>query len=370
MNYLFVFGNSPLLAKEELTSVLARNNIAYQEISFHDHYQILECETLPIDIFKLLGGTVKVAEVFDSPIATKLTEGIQPKSRVVFGLSGEGTMAQNKEIKDELEELGFKARFVLPKRGESELSSVVVTKQMVQEVYFLGETSAKTVWVQDFEDWGKRDYGRPAAAGHVGMLPPKVARMMANIGSREQGIGNKGKYTILDPFCGVGTILAEGLMIGVDVVGSDSNAQQVAKSKKNLEWLARAYNLEPSRFSVSLADARSVGIKISPNSVDAVVTEPDLGPTSISKSQFSISSDKLLLLYTACLENWKKILKPNGKVVMVIPSFISGVDEDKSLVKILVDKAQIMGYSVLAGPFSYYRSQAVVRRNIIVFLKE
>ena len=35
--------------------------------------------------------------------------------------------------------------------------------------------------MQDFEQWGARDYGRPSRDAVRGMLPPKLARMMVNL---------------------------------------------------------------------------------------------------------------------------------------------------------------------------------------------
>ncbi len=300
--YLFVFGNAPELAEEELAAVYPN--------------------------FDLLGGTVKIAEIFDEPIIDKLTASKKPGQRIIFGLSGDATIVDAKAIKAELEDRGFKARFILPRAGDVELSSVVVTKQKVDEIYLVGDLKAKTIWVQDFQGWNKRDYGRPAVSPHVGMLPPKVARMMVNVAKAKK---------ILDPFCGVGTILAEGLTVGLEVVGSDINPAQVTKTKKNLAWLGKDCPL-------FVADARSISQKLPAQSIDAVVTEPDLGPRA-----------GLEELYLQSLSDWRKILRPGGRVVMAIPSTIE-----------VVDKAKVMGYSFQAGPFPYFRPQARVRRNIYI----
>lgn len=342
--YLFILGNAPELAEEELASVLPDR---------------------PLDAFafSLLGGAVKVAEIFNTSIVDGLARGKEPGDRIIFGLSGDVTVQDAKKVKGELENLGFKARFVLPKAGENELSSVVITKQKISEIYIIGDIKAKTIWVQDFEDWGKRDYGRPAVAAHVGMLPPKVARMMVNIGARGQGLGAR-EFTILDPFCGVGTILAEGLTIGAKVIGVDIDVRQMERTKKNLEWLADEYNVSSIKYKVFESDAREISSRIEPGSVDAIVTEPDLGPNIVISEQLRMKNyGKLEKLYLDCLEDWKQVLKSNGRVVIVFPSFRA----DNSFVKTLVDKVKIMGYSLVSGPFPYFRPQAEVRRNICVF---
>jgi tRNA (guanine10-N2)-dimethyltransferase len=160
------------------------------------------------------------------------------------------------------------------------------------------------------------------------MLPPKVARMMVNIA----GIG-----TILDPFCGVGTILAEAFTVGDKIIGADINPKQIEKTRKNLDWLGAKYQL-------FISDARKISQELPPNSLDAIVTEPYLGPDE---------HQKLEKLYQDSLADWKKILKPGGKVVIALP--------------FAVDKAKIMGYSLSAGPFPYFRPQAKIKRNIYVW---
>lgn len=298
MDYKFIFGNAPELAQAELAAV-------GQELP-------------PQDLIKRLGGTVKIVEVLPQDI--KLSEIITGD----FGISDlTGKLNILKLCKDIKAEIG--KRFVLPQK-DSVLSSVVVRKQKLTEIVIGDGWMGKTVAVQDFEDWGKRDYGRPCASGHIGMLPPKVARMMVNIA--------KASY-ILDPFCGTGTVLMEALTIGLKAVGSDINPQQIEKTKKNLEWLG--YKAE-----LFCLDATRISEKV--KNVDAIVTEPDLGPR-----------DNLEKLYVNCFENWRKVLKPDGRIVIALP-----------FVKNVLDKAQSMGYTLVGGPYIYARPQAIIKRNIIV----
>lgn len=310
-----ILGNSPELAREELKSLLKFNEINFSP-------PVLALETDDEIIFDRLGGTIKVAEVIESDIVTELSK----YQKVDFGVSTFGQKLPNLvEIKRELVKKGIKVRFVLPKIG-TELSSVVVKKQMLTEFIVACGFTAKTVWVQDFEAWNVRDYGRPAVEAHIGMLPPKVARQMLNI---------SGGKTILDPFCGVGTILTEGLELGLNMIGSDIDSRQIERARKNLEFFGKDAPLY-------VCDARKIKEKIPP--VDAIVTESDLGPRL-----------GLEQLYAGCLLSWKSLVKPGGRVVMALPSTA------------VVDKAMGMGYILDAGPFIYARPQAKIKRNILVF---
>ncbi len=364
MKYLFVFGNTPDLAKAELEAVLISLSLPYQQVIFEGKAYILETEKeLSPEIFERLGGTVKVGLVIDNTDFSEFTG-----TKLEFGVSFLGAIDNtawkqiyvlDKQIKEQLAQRGIKARFVLPVKGETELSSVVVAKQKLTEisVYFdLSGNShfSKTIWVQNFEDWGKRDYGRPQVEAHVGMMPPKVAREMVNLANS--------KSTIMDPFCGVGTILAEALVLGFEVIGSDLDQKQVDRTKENLRWLSSVYNIQPSHYKLSVDDARELPQKI--GKVDAIVTEPDLGPNGTNlRYENAGTINRLEKLYLDCFSDWKKVLKPQGKVVIALPSF----GENSSVVKNVIDNAEHIGYILLTGPYIYARPQAKVKRNICVF---
>lgn len=310
--------------------------------------------------YEKLGGTVKAGEIIESSITGYLKS--MGKASIDFGVSAYGVkLPDMREIKRDLGDMGIKTRFVLPKEG-TELSSVVVKKQRLVEFLVTNDYTARTVWVQDFEDWNKRDYGRPEVEAHIGMLPPKVARQMVNLAIPVSSL--QYPATILDPFCGVGTIASEALVLGHEVIASDISSAQVQRTRENVEWLQRNFKFKILNFKLLQADAREISKKVPVGSVNAIVTEPDLGPnTGNTKYQTPGVMEKLEKLYLDALQDWKKVLKPNGTVVMVLPAF----GEDKTLVKNVVDKLAAIGYILSKGPFEYSRPQAAVKRNICVF---
>lgn len=362
MFYLFLLGNAPELSVAELKAVL---NLPVEVVS--DKWARVESSSeLAPELFNRLGGTIKVAQLTGSDITPELLVDALTKEegqRVVFGLSLDSTLRNEysvseltREMKQTLEDWGFKARFVTPRPGDWQLGSVIISKQHVQELLVLPIGLAKTVWVQEFEQWGKRDYGRPEAEGHLGMLPPKVGRMMVNL-----ALGSKSEGTILDPFCGVGTILAEAISLGYSVFGSDINKDQVTRTKVNLDWL------KSGKYKIQVNDARQVS-KTGWKNIDAIVTEPDLGP-NIKKVPSPDQLAKLEHLYVESLRDWLGVLKEEGSVVIALPSFTLSKGIEEHLVKTVIDKANLMGYSLVEGPFAYYRPQAIVRRNICHFRK-
>src|SRR3989344_9213999 len=108
-------------------------------------------------------------------------------------------------IKKTLTESGLSVRVALPEFNSLSLASVVVTKNLLLEkgaeiCLIAGKEkvyTAKTIVVQDFEDYGRRDYQRPVRDEQQCMIPPKVAQIMLNLS------GCKQNESVLDPFCGI-----------------------------------------------------------------------------------------------------------------------------------------------------------------------
>ena len=67
-------------------------------------------------------------------------------------------------------------------------------------------------------------------------LSVRVARSLINIVTN----GDKAKI-IIDPCCGVGTTIVEGLSMGFDICGTDISAKNASNARQNLEF----FNLEP-----------------------------------------------------------------------------------------------------------------------------
>ena len=58
----------------------------------------------------------------------------------------------------------------------------------------------------------------------------------------------KGK-TIVDPFCGTGTFLIEGLIKNFNVVGIDNSKEMIEASNKNVSWAIKEFKLS-SRYKI------------------------------------------------------------------------------------------------------------------------
>ncbi len=178
--------------------------------------------------------------------------------------------------------------------------------------------------VQDLRRYALKDRGRPAVDPGHGMMPPKLAQMFLNISL----LSDRG--TVLDPFCGSGTIPLEALLLGHSVIASDVSAKQVQRTRKNLQWAQDVFRDElppTARYQTFTHDIMQHVPNLPARSVDAIVTEGWLGPARTrpptpleAERTFQRAQEQLLKL----LGHVGTMLKSSGTVVIAIPAFRVG----------------------------------------------
>ncbi|MDA2921811.1 methyltransferase domain-containing protein [Patescibacteria group bacterium AH-259-L07] len=342
MTYFFILGNNPTLSIAEIVCVLSAK-IKKQNIKVISQDVFIVEFNKKIDISllqKQLGGTIKIGKI----ISTRNIDDIKRVEqslvkqilllfplnvkKVFFGFSIYGGRVDIKAlalaIKEKLKQQGIASRWVVSK--ESVLSSVVVQKNKLLEqgaefTLFIKKDKVllgKTLTCQEFEKYSFYDFSRPYRAIEKGMMPPKLAKMMINLS------GTDSASVFLDPFCGSGTILQQAILMGYEnVIGVDVDEHAVSRTQKNLEWLTKNEELriknEELSVKIQKCDVKNLDKKIPPQSVDTIITEPYLGPLKIRnlKAEIKILSD----LYINAFKSFKKVLKPDGRVVIIFPVF-------------------------------------------------
>jgi tRNA G10 N-methylase Trm11 len=369
-SYLFILGRTPELAFLELQTFLPDAVRITHDVAG-------SANTMPIH---RLGGTVKIAKKLG------VIERIDPESlvqffdtshgRFSFGVSGyNGMMKVSRKFLEDIKKLfdgkGMSVRFVESRDGAT-LSSVVVEKNRLQELVIVktkkGYIVGRTLVVQPFDQWGERDFGRPHADPKAGMLPPKVSRMVVNIADRSRDAGTLlAQKTLLDPFCGMGTILSEGLVMGWNVIGGDQSSDVVEKARQNLQWLLQKYSDLGVTYRLHVTDAVHISGFVDVASVDAIVTEPFMGNTAIKEDQVKNVLKGLEKLYIGCLRDWRPVLKAKGVVMVALPMY--QVNGKTYFVKKVIDMCETLGYTIVEGPIEYSRPQAIVKRVFYLFQK-
>ena len=239
-------------------------------------------------------GQAKSRQAIVALAAQVATEEAAPEGKLTIGVNSWSDVGKPhpafrlaRDIKGRLTDAGRSVRMVTPPEPRNQLSA----PQLIHNKLVMSAASRERkaldlvcIWaqggwwvgvtrtVQDIAQYSRRDFGIPKPDPVSGMLPPKLAQTMLNIGLRSDR-----KRAIYDPFCGNGRILLEGALMGLTVRGSDISHAQVEASQINLDWLAREYALgQPDPESVWQADAtRGPGRSIKAPFV--IVSEPYLG---------------------------------------------------------------------------------------------
>jgi len=321
--WLFILGRETWLSLAEIKAVFLLNKISYKIANHHDNHLIINCESR-LETEKLintLGGTIKIAQSIDKLNAPKaLSEFLSnyiPTGKIEFSISGNAALGI--ETKKILKQTGRKARYIEAKNSATIIYNNLIDNGADIEIY-QGEAFL-TRAIQPIEEFSKRDFGRPGRDDVSGMLPPKLAMMMINL-----AMISKDK-TILDPFCGSGTIISEAALLGYEkIIGSDISAKATTDTSKNIQWLKNNFKNIKSNIKIDIftIDATKISQKIEFASIDAIIGEPYLGrPLTGRENPEAIEKQigELKHLYILAFTEFHKILKPDGVIVFIIPRF-------------------------------------------------
>lgn len=381
--YIFSLGQNSSLSIAELNKVLGEE----QEVKLiNNKFVLAETNENPEALINKLGGIIKISRLLDkidniedlSPYSwfEYINKNISKDKKVNFAFS---LYPNNKkdysylkasalELKKILREKNYKARLVTGQ--ESVLSSVIVKKNKLIGTELLiikNDTDyliALTEAVQDFMAYGFRDMKRPSRDDKSGMLPPKLAQMMINLGQAEK------TATLLDPFCGSGTIVQEAILLGYkNIYASDISGKATRDTKANIDWLDEKFNKHP-KVQIIKSDASKISQHIKNNSIDLIVTEPFMGDAKFVNKQHKISelkntSHNLQELYYRAFKEFTKILKNQAKVVFVFPRFTI---KDQSLDTLDKESISSLGYQMInKKELLYSRADQKVQRNITIW---
>jgi tRNA G10 N-methylase Trm11 len=379
--YAFVLGRYPDLSAIEILTVLNNFGFVCKKIEYSVSVLIVETDKqIEVDwLIEHLGGTIKIVKIIDEISTVDMVKDFENRlktkefflnllnfqdNKIHFGISFYA-FAQNlnldniwsinglkfyKMLKSALKLWNIKSGFVLLK--EPSLSSVSVEKNKLIkngfELVFILNTEktliGSTESVQPFEDLSDRDYGRPQRDSRSGMLPPKLAKIMLNIG------GLKEETVLLDPFCGSGTILQEAVLEGCrNITGSDLSGKAVEDSKTNLDWLfEKNPQLKKNNYTIRLLQESidKLQQRLAPLSIDLIATEPYLG--SAKARFFELNSlekemEKIGKLYLTAFTGFTKYLKQNGTVVMVFPVYLY---QGKKLYLNIIPEVEKIGFRI------------------------
>ena len=404
--FVAVLGRQPLISVAELESLYEKVRIVAPSLAEFELGS--EADLVPI---ARLGGTLKIAELIDEPMV-KFWERLPESGKIVLGVSDFSKrtnpyLAQKEALrwKRILGKAGRNVR-VVPNKTAVLSSATSWHNRLFTDTHIEllknGNRYYRVVMVQDIDAYAKRDQARPARDAKVGMLPPKLAQILINLCGR-QPAGAR----LLDPFCGTGVVLQEGVLMGYVPYGTDKSERMVEYSERNLKWLigqhagtsdsvslsesnplrgrdsdpaqpensptppACRHDIEP-RFATG--DATSYQWE---GPIDLVACETYLGaPMSQAPAEIKLREAKqeCKSIIVGFLRNLSEQVEPGTPVVIAVPAWLR---PDKHYERLnLLDEIDELRYNVVRfknlgqKDLLYHREGQVVAREIIVLRKK
>ena len=228
-----ILGRQPSIGIAELESVFGGDKIRV----LGDYACLIETEKLNVSHFGSILKTGRVAFEINSTdwreVSKKMTKLFEQdfsnfKGKITLGISTYGLKIRANEvsktgtiIKQKLKNHGVSVRIIPSKTTElstaiSHNNKLGLSEKKIEILVVRGGKKtiiALSEGAQNITSYARRDQNRPKRDAFVGMLPPKLAQIMINLGVGENqpqiqalfGKKTLEKPEILDPFCGTGT---------------------------------------------------------------------------------------------------------------------------------------------------------------------
>ena len=413
-DYVFILGKNLCLSVEELKAYLSARKIDFQimeSVKAEVPYVVLRADIDPKKVIEELGGTVKIGKILETipnktacepfKISSKnelnkleeLLEGsllekiLRIKSEFksigvsIYFFSGK----ENRKLDTEkmAEFYGYSIAKALRKGGLKYLSvlkpsslryskssyiipSEAMRKKMDRENLELllcvdreRTYIAVTEAIYNMKMEKKRGDRLERPAGWKYGMRPRLAKIFVNLSGAKPG------EKLLDPFCGIGTILQEAVLNDINVIGSDADKEAVRFAKKNLRNLRKE---KPKIIAeVRVDDVRKLSLKS--RSVDAIATEPTMGPSFTKKPKSSHARkiiNELTPFYEEALSEIFRVLKENRKACICFPNIMSSHKSQSIDVESLAKKT---GFRSCRKVGTEHESFQIVMRDIYVLEK-
>ena len=252
MKYFFVLGRNPELSRAEVFSYLKKENISLNYSFFRVNGLLVEIEreiNLK-NVINELGGTIAVGRVLFSGKIRDLLKQIKEKpvyfgreNKVVYSLlnfaSDENLSMVLEAMRGNFRNEGLKARYKgvsgTIKLQDGEISRGSPEKIMLRDMnYFLFSDEKRGNFSfgfleesYDSAEAEKRDMKKPYRRESLA-ISPRLARILINLSQ------TKKNEILLDPFCGIGVILGEALLKGINTIGVDIDKSATENARKNM----------------------------------------------------------------------------------------------------------------------------------------
>ncbi|MFB6075637.1 MAG: TRM11 family methyltransferase [Candidatus Aenigmatarchaeota archaeon] len=315
IKYIFDFGRNFNLSTAEL--------ISYLQMKEHD-FKIHKCSHEgalisilnfnPLEASWKLGGIKRIGKVIcnDHRKLKDFDLYKRPGEKLFYGVEeiGNGSTKEKikKTLKNRFKKENLKAMYKEMNLGE------IVKKNSLEIMTFGGEYIGRTICISNPLNFQIRDMERPNKNREI-TTSIRMADIMLNLAQIKEN------ETVLDPFCGNGTILQEAILFGSEARGLDISERRTKKTIENLGWFKEKYKID-KKYEIKCGDSKNISKYFPENSIDKIVSEPELGPMLKELPEEWQAKDiinDLQDLYSSFFREASKILKKDGTIVIVLP---------------------------------------------------
>lgn len=379
---IFIKGKNPELSRLEIISYLDSRNYKYSVVEDSVDFVVIDMDSVVLGVIESLGGTLKIANVLaEGDDINKEDVGNLGLEKLlkekIFGLSVYSQTNQyeiynsiGKDLKNVFKEKGIKAKyFGFPKHRRPMMRNIeVIKKELVEHSFelvvcvsekrfYIGITNS----LHNPLEFQKRDVGRPVQRA-IFSIPPRLANIMINLAQAKEG------DILLDPFCGIGTILQEAALKGIIIAGIDKDENCITSARQNLKWLSDEYNLRMDLGRrVKAGDATKLSKYFKKDSIDAIVTEPYLGPPlKGNQNQKKVKElfDELRPMYEKSLKEMHKVLGSGKRVVIVSPCIRTR--EDNVIKFDFENIAKKVGFKIIESVTDFEKRHRTIREIFVI----
>lgn len=397
-----ILGRQPAIGLAELESLYGAD--AVQPID--TTHALVDAE---VD-FARLGSTIKTAELIDTIDGTNPQKAFDhsrralpdfisdfPEGKIKLGASLYGLQmplqkqnANTLSLKKVLRQASGRSVRVVP-NTEAALSSAQtyhnqLASELGCELLFVRHGNqtliGRLTHVQNINEYAERDRERPKRDARVGMLPPKLAQTIINlgVGTWKAEDGKSTNLTVLDPFCGTGVVLQEASLMGYSVYGTDIEPRMIDYSRTNLEWLAARTPHPLATPKLEVGDATShtwhfpASGPQSPTSV-SIACEGYLGIPFTSVPAEAALKDTIMtcnLITKKFLRNIHGQIEAGTRLCIAVPAWhVHGKTHHLPF----IDSLNELGYTRVSfthasdADLLYHREDQIVGRELIVLEK-
>src|SRR3989338_7142137 len=279
MKYLFVLGRDKSLGILEVISFLKARRLTYKIVYSEKKFLILELDKFNFSVEEF-GGIIKIGR------ETSLDKIVIDKNKITYSVYGDKVLNElKKKFKEEKVKAMFRKYSDEPNKNDLELINI---EDSIFEMYSISNP----------KDYKNSDEKK--------VVSIRLAKILINL--------SQARYEVLDPFCGCGTILQEGLLKKLDVIGIDKDISDV---RANLNWLREKFHTK-NNFKFIKGDAGRLNSYL--KKVEAIATEPYMGPylkKLLQEKEAKKIIVELRVLYSRFFEAAKDVVK--GNLVFIEP---------------------------------------------------